>query len=156
MLVKLMYSVFIIYKYPIKFLHDNLLSKYNSINYLFDKHICVSQVEQKLQEGFIEQWNLHMRHVKQTDEGTYECQVTDKIPIRTFVYLHVKRECIHKTSAKIQCAIMEYPRNLFIILLVCLEDHKCRHYNEKVVFTYYTNIILLLNIIIHSLFPPFT
>ncbi|XP_005100752.1 zwei Ig domain protein zig-8 [Aplysia californica] len=48
------------------------------------------QVEYKMEEGFITRWDLVMRNVQMEDEGTYECQVTDKVPIRTHVHLTVK------------------------------------------------------------------
>ncbi|XP_059171635.1 kin of IRRE-like protein 1 isoform X3 [Physella acuta] len=48
------------------------------------------QVEQRREEGQMTSMSLIIKSVKQSDEGTYECQVTDKVPIRSYVYLTVK------------------------------------------------------------------
>jgi len=47
-------------------------------------------VEYRLDPGFVTHWNLRLRNVQQTDEGTYECQITDKDVIRWHVHLVVQ------------------------------------------------------------------
>ncbi|CAG5127884.1 unnamed protein product, partial [Candidula unifasciata] len=39
----------------------------------------------------ISHWNLIIKAVQKEDEGTYQCQITDKVPLRTHVYLTVKQ-----------------------------------------------------------------
>ncbi|KAH9503193.1 hypothetical protein Btru_068440 [Bulinus truncatus] len=48
------------------------------------------QVDHKLEEGQVSRWNLIIKSVEKNDEGTYQCQITDKVPLRIHVYLTVK------------------------------------------------------------------
>ena len=43
-------------------------------------------------EGGVSHWDLSIRGVAHTDQGTYECQVTDKVNIRSHVFLKVNGE----------------------------------------------------------------
>ncbi|BFY97064.1 hypothetical protein BsWGS_00103 [Bradybaena similaris] len=47
-------------------------------------------VDHKLEEGQISYWNLIIKAVQKEHEGMYQCQITDKVPLRTHVYLTVK------------------------------------------------------------------
>ncbi|CAL1527961.1 unnamed protein product [Lymnaea stagnalis] len=49
-------------------------------------------VDHKSEEGQVSRWNLIIKSVEKEDEATYQCQITDKVPLRTHVYLTVKRE----------------------------------------------------------------
>ncbi|BFZ02015.1 hypothetical protein BsWGS_05054 [Bradybaena similaris] len=47
------------------------------------------QVDHRAADGKISYWNLIIKSVHKDDEGTYECQITDKVPLRKHIHLIV-------------------------------------------------------------------
>ncbi|KAK7008974.1 zwei Ig domain protein zig-8 [Biomphalaria glabrata] len=66
---------------------DNHILTVGSFTWVRENNI---QVDNKFEDGQVSRWNLIIKAVKKEDEGTYQCQITDKTPLRIHIYLTVK------------------------------------------------------------------
>ncbi|XP_055873129.1 zwei Ig domain protein zig-8-like isoform X3 [Biomphalaria glabrata] len=90
---------------------DNHILTVGSFTWVRENNI---QVDNKFEDGQVSRWNLLIKAVKKEDEGTYQCQITDKTPLRIHIYLTVKpRPPVNKSVVAPRLTEPQLPSSVF-------------------------------------------